>query len=309
MAKAPFPIDPALTQIAIAYRNPLYIADQVFPRTNVAKQQFLYRLYNKSERYTIPDTKVGRKSTPNEVEFGYTEPTGSAEDYALDDVIPIADIQNAGMGVNLQGNAVEALQDLIDLDRELRVATAAFATANYLTANKVTLSGTDQWSDHANSDPIDDIETALDTPLIRPNIGVFGLATWRQLSTHPDIVTGVHGVTAAAGKVTEMQVADLFGLDQVIVGRAKYNSAAKGLTEVYGNVWGKHAAFHHRNLAATTQRGVTFALTAQWGNRFAGQMNEPKTGARGSIRVRTGESVDELIVASDAGYLIIDAVA
>lgn len=211
--------------------------------------------------------------------------------------------------MNLRGNAVEALQDLIDLDRESRVATATFTLANYLTANRTTLVGTDQWSDHANSDPIDDIETALDTPLIRPNIGVFGQATWRQLSTHPDIVTGVHGVTASAGKVTEAQVADLFGIEEVIVGRAKYNSAAKGLTVSYGDVWGKHAAFHHRNLAATTQRGVTFALTAQWGSRFAGSIMEPKKGARGSIRIRDGESLDEIIVASDAGYMVLNAVA
>ena len=38
-------------------------------------------------------------------------------------------------------------------------------------------------------------------------------------------------------------------------------------------------------------------------------MPEPKTGLRGAQRVRAGESVRELVVASDVGFLWRDAVA
>ena len=38
MSNAPFPIDPELTAIAIAYRNGRMIADEVLPRVPVGKQ-------------------------------------------------------------------------------------------------------------------------------------------------------------------------------------------------------------------------------------------------------------------------------
>jgi len=305
--KAPFPIDPALTQIAIAYSNRSFIADMVLPRITVGKQEFSYRIYNKEERFTLPDTLVGRRSQPNQVEFGWTEATGSTRDYGLEDPIPQADVLNGGS--ELRGLAVEGMQELIGLGREARASTLVFTAANYPTANKETLAGNDQWSDHANSDPIDKITAALDTPLMRPNVLVLGQAVFTQLSTHPDIVTAVLGNSVTSGIVARQQIANLFELDEVLVGASRYNSANKGQTASYADLWGKHASLIYRNQRATTTRGVTFGITPQWGGRIAGSQNDPDIGLRGGIRVRTGESVLELITASDAAYFFENAVA
>ena len=47
MAKKPFTIDPYLTGITLAFRNPTsnLIADLVLPRTRVAKEEFGYNVY------------------------------------------------------------------------------------------------------------------------------------------------------------------------------------------------------------------------------------------------------------------------
>ncbi|MFV9531212.1 hypothetical protein ACNUIM_32135 [Pseudomonas aeruginosa] len=76
MSNAPFPIDPELTAIAIAYRNGRMIADEVLPRVPVGKQEFKYWKYDLAQGFTVPETLVGRKSKPNEVEF--TPPTKPA---------------------------------------------------------------------------------------------------------------------------------------------------------------------------------------------------------------------------------------
>ena len=73
MQKYPFPVDPELTQIAMAYRNKSMIADSVLPIVPVGKQSFKYSVYAKEERFTVPETLVGRKSRPNQVEFGADE--------------------------------------------------------------------------------------------------------------------------------------------------------------------------------------------------------------------------------------------
>ncbi len=59
---------------------------------------------------------------------------------------------------------------------------------------------------------------------------------------------------------------------------------------------------------ADTRGGVTFGFTAEWGGRIAGQWEDKNIGLRGGQRVRVGESVKELIIASQAGYFIEDAV-
>src|SRR3990172_3410335 len=109
MGTAPFPITPEMMAITISYRNPKLIADDVLPRVLVGTQEFKYPTYTKAESFTVPDTKVGRKSAPNEVEFTATETTSKCDDYGLDDPVPQEDIMNAEAVSALTGKAYDPL--------------------------------------------------------------------------------------------------------------------------------------------------------------------------------------------------------
>ncbi|MDH5298673.1 MAG: major capsid protein, partial [Desulfobulbaceae bacterium] len=196
---APFPITPALMAIAIAYRNKRLIADEVLPRVPVGKQEFKYLLHTMAEGFTVPDTRVGRRSKPNEVGFTATEKTDSTVDHGLDDPIPQADIANAPEGYDPLGRATEGLTDLVLLDREVRAASLVFNANNYGAANKVTLAGTDQFSDFANSDPLETITDALDACIMRPNVMVIGRPVFSKLIRHPKIVKAVLGNSGDSG--------------------------------------------------------------------------------------------------------------
>src|SRR6478672_332567 len=152
MSQAPFPIHPHYTAIAIAYRNKNLIADSVLPRVPVSKQAFTYMKHSLAEAFTIPDTKVGRTSKPNQVSFSATETTASTEDFGLEDPIPQRDIENQPDNYDVIGKSTEYLSNLILLDREKRCADLVFNAANYPAANKTQLAGGDQFSDFINSD-------------------------------------------------------------------------------------------------------------------------------------------------------------
>lgn len=310
MAIRPFPIDPKLTAIAIAYKNPdiALIADDVLPRTPTA-QEFKYLQFDKGQGFTVPDAQVGRKSLPNEVEFVATEVQGKVIDYGLDDIVPLEDIQADNQNIDPLKLAVAYLTNLVMLAREQRVANLVFANDSYASANRTTLSGTSQWSDQSNSDPIKSIGDALDVPVMRPNIAVFGQQTWTTLRRHPKLVQAAFGTAQGAGMITRQQFADLFELQNVYVGQGFINSAKKGQAVSLGRVWGKHASFLYRDRAAGPQQGATFGFTAEFGNRIAGQIDEPTIGLSGSIRVRSGERVKELVTANDLGYFFENAVA
>ena len=304
----PFPVDVVETAITLAFKNKRLIADDALPRKLVGKIEFRYLTHTLIEGFTVPDTKVGRKSRPNEVSFTATETTSATEDFALEDAIPVTDIQNAPKGLNPVDDATLMLTNLIALDREIRVANLLFAEATYQAGKKVVLSGTSQWSDFTNSDPIADITAGLDALIFRPNIMTVGREAFSVLSRHPEIVKAAHGNAGDSGIAARDDLARIFELDKVLVGEGFVNTAAKGQPINLVRVWGKHCAlsFIDNDSGSNTP---TFGFTASYLGRVAGSFEDKNIGMRGGTRVRVGESVKEVITAADLGYFIEDAVA
>ena len=319
MATQPFVIVPALTAVAVLYKNGQRIADNVFPRVPVLTQVFRYNKYSLAEAFQSPDTRVGRKSAPNQIDFGSTELTDQTFDEGLDSPVPNADIlahsmaaQAGTMMVNQVGpleHHTMLVQDAVQNRREFRAAALATNLANYATGNKQTLAGVTQWSDYTNSDPIRACKLSFDAMIMRPNYGWMGREVLTQYQMHPKVCKAVFGNNTDAGIVPVRAIADLLGLEDIFVGDAYINTAKPGQPPVISRCWGKDAGFFHRNMVADTRGGVTFGMTAQWGDRIAGTIEDPDIGLRGGVRVRSGESVKELITANDLGYLFKNAVA
>lgn len=305
----PFPTEPELVAISIAYKNRTLIADSVLPRVPVGKEEFKFNKWPIGQMFILPDSKVGRKGVPNEVNFESEEQTGSTVDFGLDDVVPQKDIDNAPMGYNPVNHSTEYLRNLILLGREVRTAALVQDPANYANANKVQLAGNDQWSDQANSDPIGDITAALDSMVMRPNKAVIGRAAFTKLSQHPDILKAINKNDGGKGIARREEIAEIFELEEILVGEGWVNTAKKGQAANLQRVWGKHMILFHQDLTANNERGMTFGFTAQHGDPVAGSKPDSSVGLRGATRVRNGESVKEVITANDLAYLIEDCVA
>jgi hypothetical protein len=311
--KFPFTPSPQYTAIALAYNNREMIADQVLPRLSVTAREFKWDRHAKSSMFQVPSTLVGRKGSPNEVEFTATEDTSSVKDYGLDDVVPVEDVEAAQgkPGLDPLGRAVEGVSQLIMLDREVRAADLVFNPDTYPVGNKVQLSTNDQWNEYAQaaSDPVEDILSAKEAALMPYNTCVMGEAVWFALRRHPKLLAAYFPVNATGGGILSLaQFQELFEFERVLVGRAYKATSKPGQTLALGRVWGNHFAMMHQNpLASLRGNGITFGATAEYGTRFAGTMDEPKVGLRGATRVRVGEMVKELVTASDCGYLIQDA--
>lgn len=306
--KTPFIITPELTAIAIAYKNKAMIADKVLPRVPVGTRSFKFIAYPIGESFTVPDTKVGRKSKPNKVEFSATEQTASVDDYALDDDIPNDDILTAPANYDPKGNAVMQITNLIELDREVRAANLVFNPANYGSDKKIILSGSSQFSD-PTSDPIKIIMDALDAMLMRPNVMTIGRAAFSALIRHPKIVKAILGNAGDSGIARREDIAALFELEEIAVGESFVNTARKGQAVNMQRVWGKHISLIYRDVLANNQSGTTFGFTAQYGDRVGMELPDADIGMRGGITVRSGESVKELITAPDLGYFIQNVIA
>lgn len=316
MATTAFPVNNELAAIAIGYKNRDIdlIADAVLPRVPTTKK-FAYTVYTKGDAYTVPATAVGRKSEPTMVDFGGTQVNDEVVDYGLDDLVPNDEVEayNAlsikGAMQNPLNRSTSLLTGLLLLDREIRVANKVFTAGSYASGYNTTLSGTSQWSDFTNSNPLDALLAALDVPLFRPNTLVLGQATWTKLRQHPRLIQAVNASSQTGGAITRQQLAELLELRNVLIGAGFANTAKKGQTPTFSRVWGKHAALLYVSEDQANADQPSFGFTAQWGPRMAGAIPAEVNGLRGGTRVRVGESVKEVISCNDAGYFFQNAVA
>lgn len=318
----PFVVDATLTAVAIGFKNgsAMRIADKVLPRLPVSNEKFKYTVYPIAEAFNTPDARVGRKGAVKQLEFTGSEVTSDVVDYGLDSPIPQSDIDVAtsaraeGRTVfDPEARATEMLTETIENIRELRVAQQVFALGTYAASRRTTLSGTSQFSDYTNSDPIGVLVAGMDATLVyRPNTMVMGREVWTKISSHPKIVNAVKGNVTNAGRITIDQFRELMagdGITDVMVGDAWTNTAKIGQATSLSRAWGKHIALLYLNpLASVEQGGITFGFTAQYGDRIAGRIEDPDIGLQGGFRIRTGERVRELISAQDVGYFIQNAV-
>lgn len=318
MAITPFAVQPRLVAVSGLYRNRRLIADAVLPRVPTGgTQTFKYLLHEMADGFTIPDTRVGRASRPAQVQFSATEVSGVTQDYGLDVPVPNADVLNAqGQGdaaaqaaTDPQAKAALLATNLVLLDREVRVANLVFTLGTYLAANRVTLSGTSQWSDFANSNPLDAILTAMDIPVARPNVGVIGRQAFTKLQQHPRIVSAVLGNAGNSGAVSAEAIAGLLGLERLEIGEGFLNTARPGQTLSMSRVWGKHMALLYIDPSGGPMDMPSFGWSAEWSTRQAGTVPDPDMGVRGGEKVRVYESLAEVISAPALGYFFQNAVA
>jgi hypothetical protein len=104
-----------------------------------------------------------------------------------------------------------------------------------------------QWSDLANSDPIQDVEAwkakILRTTGFEANKLVLGYDVYQILRNHPDVIDRVK---YTGRDVPDTQyLAQLFGLEEVLVAKAVKNTAAEGQTGSFSFTFGKSALLVH----------------------------------------------------------------
>ena len=322
MAQAPFVINPGLTAIGIDFAGVNatqrgYIADRVVPRVRTDAPLFRYASYPTEEAFTVYDTQVGRLSRLNEIEQSATEATGAVLDYGLKSGIPYRD-QMAAMSQSVpmdpKARAVRDVIDKVQLAREIRCAGLLFSPGNYLAGYKATLTGTGQFSDLTNSDPVQVIIDAAAGMLVKPNVAVMGLEVFNVLRRHPKVSVALGGSQESGRYVPADELAGILGVERIEIGNTLQQTNKRGQTFASSRIWGKHLAL--LNVPAVGADSMVnnpaepaFALTFQWGEKVAGEIADPEMGLWGGTWVKAGESLVERLVAQQAGYLFTNAIA
>lgn len=298
--------DPLLTDVSVRYTNDELIADLVFPILPVTKRTGVYFKYDKSN-LKVPKTARTGLSRANRADYATSKvPYGPLTERSLEIGIEKDVIDQAQDPLDPRTDAALAVTEMVMLERETDLAADLFSTS--IVTQNVTLSGTSQWSDYANSDPFSDFQTGVSTILLnsikRPNTAVLGQQVWDKLKNHPDLLERIKYTQVAV--LTEELLAGLIGVKTVYIGSAVSNTAADGQTDSMGYIWGKSCVLLYVTNAPalrTVTAGYHFTLQdGRYIDRWVEQWNKGEF-------VRFNDYYDREYVAIECLYLIKNAVA
>ena len=301
--------DPILSNVSVAYKNDVYIAEQILPCIPSKKKTGKYFKYDKSKFRKVPSLR-GMGSAAREVGYGVSQSTAYVcKDHALKQLVPDELKDQAPTPLNPEMDAVENVTERLLIEKEYDLAAYMSNTSNL--TNNTTLSGTSQWSDYANSDPIGDVRTAKQTihsKIFRdPNVLVLGKQVYDKLVDHPDIVDRVK--YSQLGVVTAELLARVFDVPKVIIAAAGYETAKEGQSSSMSYIWGKHAWL----LYVTPRPGIR---SISFGYHFQSpslakrrRVDKWYDNDREGTWVRVHDFYTREIVSVDCAYLIKNAVA
>lgn len=311
-------IDAPLSNLVIGFEPTGFIVDQIFPKVNVGKQSDVFYKWDQGNFFRIPDTTRAPKTKGKLVEFNVSSETYFAKNYADRTEEAFEDTVNQDRMLNTRKKDLRALKNILWLDWENRLASQISSGSNV--GSFTTLSGTSQWSDFTNSDPINDVEvgkeairstTGLDT-----NIMIIPQKTLIQLKQHPDIVDrlGLGGNPEAPRRVTVDALAALFEIDKILIGKTIKNTAEEGATPTYSDIWSNVVLAHTTTGPEPDGKDPSLGYSFRWeapllgGREMAAEIwNDPDGGNFENRRVQYYQ--DEKLTATQLGYVIANPVA
>lgn len=304
-------INPVLTAIAQGYQNSDFVGSLLFPTVTVGTRAGKIIQFGK-EAFQLYAAQRAPGENTKRVSFGYADGNYSLVDYSLEGQLPIEVQQEAGAAdngftIDMASLTLSNVQDIMALRLEYAQAQLARATGNYGASNKITLSGTSQWSDYSGvSNPITVVENAKEAIRQqtgkRPTVMIIGAQVFKALKNHPVIIDRIK-YTGRDVPTVELLSA-LFGV-RVVVGESIYSTDAG----TFVDVWGKDCVLAFTQTAALAQKGLpsygyTYGLR---GYPLAEQPYYERNPKSWFFPVSRAEQ--PVIAASTAGYLITNAVA
>jgi len=230
-------IDPILSRVALGYKHPDHVGMELFPRVPVAQSGGKIIEFGK-EAFRLYSTARAPGDDVKRVRFGHLGKPYAVENHALDAAVPREHMRDASAvpGIDLSTRAVNLVQRSGSLVLENQQAGIARNAANYDANHQVTLAGTDQWDDYANSNPMKDVDDAKES--IRSTVGVYpnvleiSATVFKVLKEHPSILDKIK--YTQRGVVTAEILASVFDVEKIVVGKAIAFDDADAAIDIWG---------------------------------------------------------------------------
>ncbi len=255
-------IDPILSKVALGFIHPMHVGVDLFPVVPVMQSGGKIIEFGK-EAFSLFNTRRAPGEDVKRVRFGHEGKPFAVENHALDAQVPREHMRDASQVPNIQlgTRAVNLVLKSGSLVLENQQAGIARDTANYDANHKVTLAGTDQWDDYANSDPVGDVddykEAIRETIGVYPNVIEISAKVLKKLKEHPSILDKIKHTQR--GVVTAELLQSVFDIEKVVIGKAiAFDDAGVSI-----DIWGKDVVLAYVPEDSTGMEEPSYGYTYQ----------------------------------------------
>ena len=294
-------------------RRARYIAREILPILNVGKEAATISV-TKRKNLTIPETKHANGAVYNRVELYMDDMAYACEDHGLEGVVTDRDKEKYADDFDAEVEKTQGVKIKMMLAREKRIRDLIFSTTTWTGAALYTDNSSNPW-DTATTDIISQVGAAKEK--VRLNTGVpanaliIGEAAMQNLLKNDDVIGRFPGTTIITEALIRANLGAIFGLTDLLVGQAAYNSADEGQDATMSDMWGDDYAM----VAALGEEGLPMTepqlgRTILWQNYISDieYVETYREEQRKADIVRVEHSVDEKVFDKYFGHLMkIDA--
>ncbi|MBF0212201.1 MAG: major capsid protein [Magnetococcales bacterium] len=252
-------IDPVLTEIAQGYRHAEHVGQALFPKVPVLVSGGQVLEFGR-ESFKLYQVRRAPGTATRRIQFGFLGKSFALVQDSLEAQVPREYQRDASRapGVNLAQRSVAGALRALSLTLEYDQANLATNPDHYDDNHKLTLSGTDQWSDGA-SNPSADIDAGREA--VRASVGIYpntlllSARAFTALKSHPQVVERFK--YTSRDSVTPDMLAALWDLQTVVVGKAvAFDDAGADI-----DIWGNHAILAYTPPKSSGMEDPSFGYT------------------------------------------------
>jgi len=298
-----------LTDFALQYLQDqkVFIANEVAPSVNMDKEVDLYYVYGRTN-WKITDALRAPGSVSNRTRVpALSTDSYCINQYSLHEFVPDREVEEADAPIAPMQDATAYIMEQLLVAKEKAVANVLFLTAS--SANYLSMPAASKWDVTTTATPIKDVETArftIEQEIGRNvNFGIMGRKVYKGLQSASDILDRIK--YTERGLITEDIIGSVFDLENIVIGRAVYDSVTEEVTSLNVQyIWGNYFLLQHRNTLAG-KKGLTHAkqFVKKGDNVAVKQWYKEDNEA---TKVEASIYYDFKVICTLAGYLITDPV-
>ena len=299
-----------LTDLSVKYTNDAYIGARLMPIVQRSKRSDSFVTYDERDHLGAPDDEIGPNGEVNEVEESRGTDNYSVKDYGLRGKVLQETLDNQDEIFDELTDATEHTVDGVELRQEIRISSIVMNVANYAAGQTHVATG--KWN-AASSSIVSDLLTAVSEIWHGAGrnrlVAACGIAVWNAIANNAEIKGLFNNVRE--GLATTDAVARYFGIDELLIGRSRQDTANIGQPSgAFSRIWSVDNFAILSVAERPTRRSAHWGSTFQHGARKFNSWTDPAPGpGAGAHIIKVGQSQDHKVVANRAGYIITDVLA
>lgn len=312
MAQVTALVDVPLSNVSNMMKPTGLIAETLLTPLSVKQTTGTLGKYGKGHLRVVDSRVVGRGAAPR-VQLITRDITEryQMEKHALEGLVTEEDYRNVTDPFKAEEDETMALTLNLELGKEVGLA-GNLANPSVITSG-VTLSGTAQFNDTANSDPLGVADDAVDAIIAKtgksPNVAIMDKLVFLRLRRHPQIWTRLGYTYNQSGSLSVQNVAEALTVNRLMIAEGFYNASREGQADNIQRIWGPHLWFAYiEDSAAPYQTTGGYYLTYE-GKQPREVTTWPVMNPKGAKAIYTEDAYCMLISDPDCFYLVQNAIA